>query len=294
MVVHRTRLDYWVDWLINIFMVLVCIAMVYPFVYALAYSLSNSTSVMTRSVILLPIDFTLENYDAVFKNPLIYNSFLISVARTVLGTSFTLLVTGLASYALSKKNLPGGRFLAFFFIVPMYVQGGLLPYYMVVHSLDLFNNFLIYILPSGFWAYNMLLMRTYFESLPADLEEAARLDGAGELSIFFRIIVPLSKPIFATIAIFAGVQQWNSWFDSMLFITNEKLWPMQTLLQKLLLESFSSSLQAQAQLALGNHTTSPESLKMAMVMVSTIPIIVIYPLFQSYFIKGIMIGAVKG
>lgn len=294
MVVYRTRLDCLINWSINFVMVVICIIMVYPFIYALSYSLSTSISVMTRSVILFPVDFTLENYSAVFKNPLIYNSFLISIARTVLGTAFTLLVTSLAAYAISKKHLPGGRLLTFFFIVPMYVQGGLLPYYMVVHDLHLFNNFLIYILPSGFWAYNMLLMRTYFENLPPELEEAARLDGANDLTIFFRIILPLSKPILATIAIFSGVQQWNSWFDSMLFITNEKLWPLQTLLQKLLLESFSTTLQAQAQLSLGNHSTSPESLKMAMVMVSIIPIILIYPIFQKYFIKGIMIGAVKG
>lgn len=286
--------DRLIDCIIVFIMCLVCFVTLYPFLYCLAYSLSNSITVMTKTVTVFPINFTLENYGVVFKNQLILNSFLVSVLRTAAAIVYSLIVTGLASYAISKSMLPGKKILSLILIVPMYISGGLIPYYVLIHDLHLFNNFLVYILPHGFSAFNMLIMKTYFDTLPPGLEESARLDGAGDITIFFRIILPLSMPIVATISMFVGVWHWNSWFDVMLFVNNIKLMPMQTMLQKLLMENFSADLKAQAAQAMGNNTTSPESLKMATIIVSTIPIVCIYPFFQKYFIKGVMIGAVKG
>ena len=248
---------------------------------------------MTKTVTLLPVDFTLKNYNVVFGNRLLMGSFFISVSRTILGVIYALVVTGIAAYSMSKREMPGVRWFGLFFIIPMYVTGGLLPYFVLITKLQLFNNFLVYIIPQGFWTFNMLIMRTYFETIPVSLEESARIDGAGDLRIFLKIIMPMSRPILVTIVMFVGVWQWNSWFDAMLFTTDPDLLPMQSILQKLLLESFSTDMQAQARLAQGIRQVSAESIKMASVIVTSIPIILAYPFLQRYFIKGMMIGAVK-
>ncbi|MCU6733272.1 carbohydrate ABC transporter permease [Diplocloster agilis] len=279
--------------LIGMLLLLMAVIMVYPVLYCVAYSLSDSMQVMIHPVSFFPVGFTLDNYMVIFQNPAIYRSFFVSVARTVCGIVYTLLITGLASYAISKKTLPGRKLLSWYLLIPMYVSGGLIPMYVLIYKLNLINNILVYIIPNGFATFYMLLMRTYFESLPDSLEEAARLDGAGDLTIFFKVIMPLSRPIVATVAMYIGVWQWNTWLDANLYITKFELLPMQSILQKMLLESFSSDLQAQAQLALGAQGTSPETLRMAAVVVSTIPIVCIYPFFQKYFAKGVMIGAVK-
>jgi putative aldouronate transport system permease protein len=247
---------------------------------------------MTRTVTVFPINFSLANYGAVFVNPSVLNAFFISVTRTVVGVVYTVAITGLAAYAVSKDWLPGRRAIVLFLIVPMYVSGGLIPYYVLIYDLKLFNNFLVYILPHGFWAFNMLIMRTFFKNIPISLEESAGLDGAGPVMIFFRIIFPLSMPIVATISIFVGVFHWNSWFDGMLFMTRKNMVPMQTYMQRLLMENFSSDMRAKASNAQA-AVSSPESMKMAMIIVTTVPVLMIYPFFQKYFIKGVMIGAVK-
>jgi putative aldouronate transport system permease protein len=175
----------------------------------------------------------------------------------------------------------------------MYISGGIIPYYVLLRQLGLFNSFLVYILPLGFNTYYLLLMRTFFESIPESLGESARLDGAGEIIIFFRIIFPLSMPIIATIAMFAGVWQWNSWFDGMVYISRPQMRPMATLIQEMLQNFESSDLRRAIEQRVRDSTTSPESVKMATIIVSTVPIICVYPFLQKYFIKGVMIGAVK-
>lgn len=280
------------DIVIIAILLVTCFVMLYPFLYCLAYSLSNSGIAMTRIITIFPVGFTLENYTIVLKSDQIILASLVTVARTVAGVVFGVVVTGLASYAISKKEMPGNRAIAFFLIIPMYVGGGLLPYYVIIHDLHLFNNFLVYILPNGFWAFHMLIMRSYFETLPQSLEESVRLDGAGDMTAFLKIVLPLSMPIIATIAIFLGVAQWNSWFDAMLFITKQKMYPLQMILQKMLLQMDTADLREKAMSA-GRSVTSSESMRMSTLMVTTVPIIIIYPFFQKYFVKGVMIGAVK-
>jgi len=271
--------------------VLLCIVTLYPFIYVLAYALSDSMTAMVTQITLFPVNFTFDNFLFVLDNPAIGRAFFISVARTALGIAYALIITGLAAYAISKEKLVGKRAITIFLIIPMYVSGGLIPYYVLIHQIGLFNNFLVYILPHGFWAFNMLIMRTYFQTIPSSLEEQAQIDGAGPLTIFFRIIVPLSMPIVATISIFVGVWHWNSWFDGMLFMTKRELIPMQTLMQRLLVENFTTDIFAR--ISQTASVASPESVKMAMIIVTTVPVICIYPFFQKYFIKGVMIGAVK-
>ena len=280
------------QFIFGLIMLLISIVTVYPFWYCFVYSFSSAEQAAMTNVVLWPVGFTLDNYATVFKMDIIYTSTLISIFRTVGGVLYTSIITGLASYAISKRAMPGNRAIALFLIIPMYVSGGLLPYYVTISQLHLFNNLLVYILPHGFWAFNMLLMRTYFDTIPPELEESARLDGASELTIFLKIIVPLSMPIFAVIAMFSGVWQWNSWFDASLFVTKFELRPLQNVLQSLIQEN-TADLVMLMQGRIQERTVSAETIRMTTLIVTTLPIVFIYPFFQKYFIRGIMIGAVK-
>lgn len=273
-------------------MLILSIFTLYPFIYCFAYSLSNAQMSAVHNIVFWPVGFTLDNYFYVFRMSAIYDAALISVIRTVGGVLYSIIITGLASYAISKKELPGKRAISLFLIIPMYISGGLLPTYVLIHSLHLFNNILVYILPNGFWAFNMLLMRTYFDTLPVSLEESARLDGAGDVRIFIRIIFPLSLPIFAVVAMFNGVWQWNAWFDAVLYVTKMQLKPLQSILQMLISQNMANQV-AQMSGKVVKQEVSPESIRMATLILTTLPIVFIYPFFQKYFIKGIMIGAVK-
>ena len=264
----------------------------FPFLYCVAYSLSDSVAVATTQITIFPVGFTTENYVNVFNQRHIFHSFGISIARTVLGAVYTLLVTGLASYAVSKRGLPGRRALSVFLLIPMYISGGLIPTYVLMFRLGLYNNFWVYILPNGFWAFNMLLMRTFFDGLPIELEEAAKLDGAGDLKTFLLVIVPVSMPIIAVIAMYSGVWQWNAWYDAQVYITKSNLKPLAAVLQQMIMSAFSS----QMSLAGGGQVveqSSPEGIRMATLAITTLPIVIVYPFFQKYFVQGVMIGAVK-
>ena len=273
-------------------MLILCIVTLYPFIYTLSYSFSDGHSVLSNPIEILPVDFTLNNYRAVFNNDKIAKAFVISVLRTVIGLTYTLMVTGTAAYMLSKRFLPGNRFLSYFFVIPMYVGGGMIATFVNIAQLGLMNNFLVYILPYGFFAYYMLIMRTYFAGIPDSLEESAQLDGANDIRIFFSIIVPLSAPIFATIALFAGVLQWNMWYDAMVYVPNIKLHPLQLVLQNVLKQASGlANMKLLAQAA--EIKVTAEAVQMATLIVATVPILAIYPFVQRYFVKGIMIGSVK-
>lgn len=278
---------------INIIITIFSVFILYPFIYCLAYSFSDSTRAMTENIIFLPIGFTLRNYTKVFTNSSILTASMISVLRTVAGALWAGIVTSLAAYAVSKQDLPGRKFFTMMFIIPMYISGGLIPYYVLIHDLHLFNNFLVYILPGGFYAFNMLMVRSYYDTIPPSLEESGKIDGAGYLTIFLVIILPLSMPVISVILMFTAVAQWNSYFDVVLFITKSRLYPLQTILQNLLQETQTSiqSLQSGGQGA--NRAISSESVRMATLIITTVPIVIVYPFFQKHFVKGIMVGAVK-
>ncbi len=174
----------------------------------------------------------------------------------------------------------------------MYISGGLLPFYVLINKLGLFNNLLVYILPNGFWAFNMLIMRTYFDTIPAEMAESARIDGASEWRIFFKIIFPLAMPVIAVIAMFSGVWQWNSWFDAQLYMTKPELQPLQNVLQAFLRRN-EANMVSLMQGQIRPQTVSAETIRMTILIVTVLPIIFIYPFFQKHFIRGVMIGAIK-
>ena len=276
-------------------MVLLAFLCLYPFIYCLSYSLSSTQGILIKRVYFFPVETTFENYRIVFRNPTIMPAFGVSVARTVLGVLYTCTITGLASYSLSKQDMPARRLISLFLLVPMYINGGMIATYVNIYQLGLFNKFGVYILPAGFVTFYMLIMRTYFVAIPVSMEESAKLDGAGSLTIFIRIILPLSMPIFATVALLAGVTQWNSWFDAMVYTQSARLRPLQMVLQGILMQNSAATMMRQAvQEGRGEaNKISPETIQMATLVITTVPIVMIYPFLQRYFVKGIMIGAIK-
>lgn len=266
---------------------------VYPFVNALAYALSDPVEA-SRGIGLWPRKVTLMNFELVLQRPDILPAYAVSIARTLIGIVYHLVICGIASYALSRESLPFNKTLSFLAIVPMYLGAGLVANYVNTYRLGLINSFWVYILPHAFGAYNMLVMRTYFRGIPESLRESALMDGASELKIFLRVIVPLSKPVLAVIALWQGVWQWNSWFDAMLYVQNVRLHPLATLLRRVIAQNEISQSSFDAAMGGTGMAFSPQSLRMAMLIIATVPIVMVYPFLQKYFVKGVMIGAVKG
>lgn len=283
-----------VDYLILSLMVIFCLTILYPFIYSFSYSISDGLRVISETVILLPRGFSLDSYMTILKDHTIITAALISVLKTLSGILLFLVVTGLCAYSMSKDYLIGRKHIFIVYVIPMYISGGLLPYYVVIHDLGLFNNFLVYILPTSFGAFFMFLMKLYFETIPTSLEESAKLDGAGDMAIALKIYFPLSTPVVVTVALFIGVSQWNSWFDALLFVTNRKLYPLQLLLQNVLRQNELSSYTAIAEAGRGmRKTVSNETIKMAILFITCLPVMLIYPFAQKYFVKGMTMGSVK-
>ena len=274
------------------FMIFFSFITVYPFIYALAYSLSSPAEAIRGGITFFPRGFTFENYRLVFARNDIYGAVVISVLRTVVGIGAHLFVCGLAAYGISDERMPFCKPITLFLVLQMYLTAGMIPTYILMSRLHLMNSFWVYILPASYGGFDLILFRTNFRSIPVSLCEAARIDGASDITIFAKIILPLSKSIIAIMALFVGVWQWNSWFDAMLYITNAKLHPLAMLLQRIIQQNEISD--AGMLLEVGPRQISPESIKMAMLIITTVPIIMIYPFFQRYFVKGIMVGAVKG
>lgn len=281
---------------------LFCATALYPFIYFLALSFNDGYDAMKGGIYFWPRIFTMENYNKAFNNPLIVNSFIISIARTALVTVLSVLLTALLAYALSRKGLPGRKYIVFFFFFTTLFGGGLIPTFILYRQLHILNTFWVLVIPSIYNFFNAIVMKTFFDGIPASLSESARIDGASELSIFSRIILPLSMPVLATIALFVGVGCWNDWFTGQFFIQNQKLQPAATFLNRMISEaSFQTMTQgsssnanqniSEAQMQLRGVT--PEAMRMTFVIIITTPIICIYPFLQKYFVKGVLVGSLK-
>ncbi|GHV05019.1 sugar ABC transporter permease [Spirochaetia bacterium] len=277
-----------------LFFILITLFCIYPIWFIFISSVSGSSG---ASGILLPKNFTLMNYEKVMQIPGIARAFGISVARTVVGTFLTVLASMFLGYIFTKEQMPFHKFLYRMLIITMYVSGGLIPTYLVIRAYGLLNNFWVYILPGMISAYYVILIKTFVEQLPASVEESAMLDGAGVLTVFFRIILPMSMPIVATIAVFAGVGQWNSYFDNAIYtFQNKNLTTLQYMLYTFLNEAeviIRQLSETSADIDISKLLT-PKGIRMTVTMVTVTPVLFIYPFLQRYFIKGIMIGAVKG
>lgn len=280
----------------TLFFLVLILACLYPFWYVLIQSLSGS--VIAGKAVLVPYRFTLYNYSQVFRLPGVFSALGVSVARTVAGTAITVLCCMLLGYLFSKEEMPCRKLLYRMLTVTMYVSGGLIPTYLTFKAYGLVNSFFVYIIPSMVSAYYVILIKTYVEQLPESVEESAKLDGAGTLAIFFRIILPMSLPILATIAVYASVAQWNAWFDNHIYnFATEGLTTMQYMLYRYLNEARRLAEMLEQGNMEGMESAAqltPQGVRMTVTMVTILPVLMIYPFLQRFFIKGIMIGAVKG
>jgi len=282
--------------IINItLMTLILFITLYPFWYVFAVSFNEGKDAARGGIYFWPRMFTLENYEAVFRNKDLTTAFTISILRTIAGTVVNVLFTGMVAYAMSKTHLIGRRIYMLLGTITLFFGGGLIPYFLLIRDLGLKNNFLVYILPAMFNFYNMIIMMTFFKELPGELCESAELDGAGDLRIFLSIILPLSKPILATMALFAGVYHWNDFFMAVLFIDRRELLPIQTVLFKIVAEGEAQRMLSRLPSAVAiRRTLTSEAIKLATMVVTTVPVICVYPFLQKYFVKGMLIGSVKG
>lgn len=282
-----------------LFMIALMVIMVFPYINVLAKSLNDGADTARGGITIFPRVFTWENYETVVRDKGFPRAALISVLNTVLGTILALVVQFMAAYAFLQKDLQGRGFFLGFLMIPMYFGGGLIPTYILYSNMRLLNNYLLYIVPGCFGLYNMIIIRTYMRGLPDSLIEAARLDGAKEMKILLRIIVPLSKPILATIALWKAVSQWSDWTTTMYFFTKKEKFTLQYVLVQVLKET--ERIQAMIKeaalrgedLSYADFNVTTESVRCAQIMVTTLPIVIFYPFLQKYFIKGVMIGAVK-
>lgn len=270
----------------------------YPFWNALVISFNSGIDTSRGGVTFWPRDWTLENYRIVFQDKRMVGAFMVSIARTVVGTILSILCTSIFAYGISKKELMGRNIYMVLCIITLYFSGGLIPTFILIRELHLMNTFWVFIIPSLISVWNMIIFRTFFQGLPAGLEESAKIDGSGNWGIFFRIVIPLSGPVIATLSLFTAVFHWNDWFGPSIYITNENLLPIQTMLKQILNSNIVSDQlsqldsAAQGQMSRMRSVTS-KSLSMATMMVATLPIIMVYPFVQKYFVKGVLIGSLK-
>ncbi|WAM32192.1 carbohydrate ABC transporter permease [Caldicellulosiruptor naganoensis] len=277
-------------------MIILAVVTLYPFLHVLAVSLNDPYDTVKGGITIFPRKFTLINYIETLNYPQIPWAVLITVLRTVIGTAVGVLSTAMVAYVINRKDFIARKPVAIMFIITMYVSGGLIPDYMLIRGLGLMNNFLVYILPGLISPFNVIVIKSYMEGIPPDLEESAMIDGANDFLIFWKIILPLCAPVIATISLFIAVGHWNSWFDTYLYCSSEpKLTTLQYELQKILSNATASS-QVDYYSNLDPNRTmkvTPHSLRMAMTIIVTLPILLVYPFIQRYFIHGMTIGAVK-
>lgn len=277
----------------TLFMTVLMAACLYPIIYVLLASFSNANLLMANSGLLYkPLGFTFDAYAAVLKNPMIGRGYLNTLFVVVVGVCLSMTLSILGAYFLSRRDIMLKNFVMGMITVTMFFGGGLIPFYMTVKSLGMYNTIWALIIPSSLNTFNLIIMRTSFMSIPASLEESATIDGAGEWLILTKIIVPLSKAMLAVMVLFYGVGYWNSWFNAAIFLNERDLFPLQLVLREILLQNDTSTMTQNA--AVADAQSVAETVKYAVIIVATVPILTVYPFLQKYFVQGVMVGALKG
>ncbi|MBW3082984.1 carbohydrate ABC transporter permease [Bifidobacterium phasiani] len=290
---YRKKASDWViDIVIWVLLALVVVAVLYPLWFVVISSVSSPNAVASGQVTFLPKDITMAGYQAVFENDQIWNGYLNTIVYTVLGTIVNLVVTIPCAFALSRAEFRARRVIMFLFTVTMFFSGGLIPTYLLYQQLGMLNSALVFILPGAISAYNVIVARTFFEtSIPEELHDAAQIDGMSYFGYFFRIVIPLSSAIIAVIGLYCFVAHWNDYMTGLIYVTDTDKWPLQNVLQQILLVNASSS---QSAAAASDLQQIADQMKFAIIIISTLPLLVLYPFLQKYFNKGVMLGAVKG
>ncbi len=285
----KTAEDWIVDIIVYAIVIFLSISIVLPFMQVITISMSPASVVNRNGFHLIPTKFDFSGYHTIMTDDNFWHSYLVTIARTIIGTASCVLVTVLTAYPLSKPNLPYRRGLMIFVVFTMYFSGGMIPTYLLLKNIGLTNHFLVYILPCLITGFALIVTRNFFMTLPAALEESARIDGASNMKILFSIYLPLSLPVLATIALWYAVTHWNSWMDNMLYVTKQNLYVLQYVLQTILNNGQTPDMEMAVGVVV--HT---ETMKMAALILSLIPIVCVYPFLQKYFIKGMVVGSVKG
>ncbi|MCL2831732.1 MAG: carbohydrate ABC transporter permease [Treponema sp.] len=279
----------------NILMVIVLLVVIYPLIYILSASLSSADAVAAGKVWLLPIKPTILAYTGIFQNKSVLTGYFNSAYYMVVGTIINVIFTMMAAYPLARRDLRGRKIIMMYFMFTMMFSGGLIPTYMLIKSLHMIDTRLAMILPGALAVWNMTITRTYIRtSIPEELYESAEIDGAGDLFVFWKIVIPLSVPIIAVITLFYAVEHWNSYFDALIYIKRSSLYPLQIILRNILILNISDFTMITSELELAQRYALAELLKYSLIIVASLPMLLIYPFAQKYFIKGIMIGSIKG
>ncbi|MCV9951309.1 carbohydrate ABC transporter permease [Paenibacillus sp. BT-177] len=293
---NATRSEKLFDLFNYILMALIVVLTLYPFLNVLAISLNNSTDTVRGGIYIWPRQFTLENYKTIFQYDGLLRGLQVSILRTVVGTLLGLICASMLAFTLSRVDFRARKFISTFLALTMYFSGGMVPVFILMRDLHLLGTFWVYIFPGLISAFNVFVIRSFMDGLPYALQESAKLDGANDFTIYWRIILPLCKPVLATIALFLAVNQWNAWFDTYLYNGTAAQW---TTLQFELMKILQSTQQGGANMANSNDMAkqmaqiSPESIKMAITITVTLPILLVYPFLQKYFVGGMTLGAVK-
>lgn len=271
------------------------VAALYPLWHVFMASISDPFRLFShRGFLLWPVgNATLKGYQMAFKNPNIWTGYRNTLFYVTVGTSINLFLTTLCAYVMSKKYLKIRKLMSTMVIITMFFSGGMIPSFFVIKSLGFYNTVWAILLPSAISSYNVIVMRTFFSNIPVELEEAAYIDGAGDATILFRIYLPLSKAIFAVMLLFYGVGRWNAWFDSMLYLRNSKLHPLQYVLRSILASVDSNDVITTSE-EMANESVYNEIIRYCTIMIATLPVLFAYPFLQKYFVKGVMIGSLKG
>lgn len=290
----QSRNDRIMDSCVNLVSVIILAAVLIPLIFVVAASFSDPDMVLKGKVLLWPQGFTTKAYTMVFENEDIWLGYRNTIFYTLAGTAINILMTVMAAYPLSRKEMKGRRSFTLLLIFTMYFNGGLIPTYLLVRDLGMYNSVWAILIPTAISTYNLIVAKSFFEqSIPAELYEAARLDGCGSIRTLFSIVLPLSKAILAVLVLYYGVERWNAYFDALVYLRNEQLHPLQIVLRNILLLSQTEQMGSNS-VGMGDKIKTVEAIKYAVIVVSSVPILMLYPLAQRYFVNGVMIGAVKG
>lgn len=291
----RTVEDVVVDAVVYVGVAFAFVITLYPFVFVLSMSISDPVAVVRREVFLLPKGFSLDAYRTVLNDPIVLRSYYNTIWYTGVGTTLNVVFTVMAAYPLSKRNFSARRVLMFLFVFTMFFSGGLIPMFVLVVKLGLYATRWAIVLPPLIATFNLIICRTFFfQTLPEELFESARIEGAGEWRIVYKIVAPLSKPIIAVLVLFYGVQHWNSFFPALLYLPKADLQPIQLYLRRVLIQASPEAVRQFETGEAGEGIMAMVQIKFAVMIVAVLPILLLYPLLQRYFIKGVMIGALKG
>lgn len=277
-----------------LFLSMLAMLLLYPLIYVVSASLSDPKNIVLGNIRLFPVDFTFSSFEAVFRDRSILIGYRNSIIYTVVGTLINLVASTLIAFPLSRSDFQGKGVITAFITFTMFFSGGMIPNYLLIRDLGLLNTMWAIVLPGAVSVYNVIIMRTFFQSIPRQLSDAASIDGTSNIGFLWHIVLPLSRPILAVMTLFYGTGHWNAYFNAMIYIRDENKYPLQLFLRQMLIQEDLSGSTSAASEAIGEHLMQVEGLKYAVVVVASLPIIALYPFLQKYFEKGVMVGSLKG